>query len=260
MAISINTTNSISKVFCNQDLLDEIASKLTTLQVSTLRTSCKDVDDIIKNTSPDLKFEASSLKQNKARHELYKNVEFKKFLDQTFLEKNKIYDSENHPDIILKLLEKIKTSTDNDLKKTKFQDWLSAYLKGCDSVDLSHYQKITDEDLLVIAKLYPDLQSLDLSGGKQITDASIQVLGGFKNLKSLKLNGCCQITNLNPLSELESLNTLKLLSCYQITDASIKVLGGFKNLKSLTLFHCNQITDECVNNLKDQLPNLTIKR
>ena len=140
MSTSINTTTrttirNIVSTLDTLDTLDTIANYLKISDVSNLRKTSKDVDKTFKKTDLTSKLEASSIQQNKARHELYNDKEFKKFvLEQIKIEGN-IYGPENQKKIIVKLLKNINETDHNEQEKTKFKDWLSTYLKGCESVD-----------------------------------------------------------------------------------------------------------------------------
>ena len=149
MAGAIEKTIQIPKknLEINLDALDKIAKHLEISDVFNLRKASKSANKIIIEANPTFTFTALSLKQTIARHKLYKYEHFNKFLDQTFLEENKIYGniygSKNQKKIILKLLEKIEECKDILEKQKEFQNLLENYLKGCDFVDLS-YRDITD--------------------------------------------------------------------------------------------------------------------
>jgi internalin A len=84
-----------------------------------------------------------------------------------------------------------------------------------------------------------ELQSLDLSGCQQLSDVS--VLSGLSALQSLDLSWCGQLSDVSVLSGLSALQSLDLRRCGQLSDVS--VLSGLSALQSLNLSGCGQLSD-----------------
>lgn len=95
---------------------------------------------------------------------------------------------------------------------------------------------ITDDDLLIL-ELFPQLQSLNLAGCMNLTDAGLARLAKLTGLRSLNLSGC-QITaaglaHLWPLTELKSIN---LVGCDGVSDDDLARVG----LQGLNLAAANR--------------------
>jgi len=127
-------------------------------------------------------------------------------------------------------------------------------VEGCPNLlpmNLQHTAK-GDRYLAAVAATWgPGLESLDLSGFYQITDAGLATIvegcPNLKSLKSLELWGCNQITDSGLATIVEGcpkLESLDLSDCNQITDAGLAtIVEGCPNLKSLNLSRCDQITN-----------------
>jgi serine/threonine protein kinase len=105
---------------------------------------------------------------------------------------------------------------------------------------------VTDEQLASLAPLrgQPVLQSLDLSGCRDVTDAGLAHLRGITALRSLNLKACPQLTDfgLSHLREFTALKSLNLSACRNVTDAGLAYLRGFTALQSLDLSGCQNVT------------------
>ena len=106
-----------------------------------------------------------------------------------------------------------------------------------------------DGGLEILEKL-PQLQSLHISGGKNITDASLVYFKGLTQLKELDLLDTkitdAGLERLKPLPQLEALN----IGNAKITDAGLIQIRGMKHLKRLDLFG-TKISDAGLAHLKD---------
>ncbi len=136
------------------------------------------------------------------------------------------------------------------------------HLKGLTRLkwlDLSYCNQLTDAGLQHLKGL-TQLTYLSLSYRDQLTDAGLQHLKGLTQLTSLDLGSCSQLTGegLQHLKGLTQLTSLSLNSCNQLTDAGLQHLAGLTKLISLTLVGCNTITSGAKEELKKQIPGLTI--
>ena len=114
-----------------------------------------------------------------------------------------------------------KKTTDEDLRCYGTVPWTSVTMAEC--------CEVSDAGLQTLVASCPMLESLNLRGCSQLTDAAIGCLGPA--LRCLNLNGCDQIT-----------------------DAGLKFLAGScPNLESLNLKWCSQLTDAGWRNLTDLL-------
>ncbi|XP_018327020.1 dynein regulatory complex subunit 6-like [Agrilus planipennis] len=93
-----------------------------------------------------------------------------------------------------------------------------------------------------------NLQALSLKNCICVTDFSLKAVFKFKELISLNLSGCQNITMegiRSLIASVPSLEILNLSTCYNIDDDGINVIcNGFKRLKKLILEGCIQLTDE----------------
>ena len=101
-----------------------------------------------------------------------------------------------------------------------------------------------DADLATFGEL-KNLQVLNLSGNRKITNAGLAQLASLKNLRFLDLPYCRQINDvgLSHVADLKGLRMLNLAECREITDAGLVYLGKLKNLEMLSLHDCRKITD-----------------
>ena len=113
-------------------------------------------------------------------------------------------------------------------------------------LDLSSLGKnVTDDTLGVIAEMFPNIKTLDLSGCENIIKAGLAHLKDLPNLQSLNLFGCVNITNtgLASLNGMINLRYLDLRRCMNITETGLASLNDMTNLQSLNLTYCYQITN-----------------
>ncbi|PIS02458.1 MAG: hypothetical protein COT85_05540 [Chlamydiae bacterium CG10_big_fil_rev_8_21_14_0_10_42_34] len=101
---------------------------------------------------------------------------------------------------------------------------------------LAPRKSITDNDLAILVKNYPNLIHLDLENQVCITNDGLAHLQKLNRLTQLNLSGCKQITgaglaHLQPLTELEDLN----LSNCNISDNDLVYLQPFTKLKELKI-------------------------
>ncbi len=98
-----------------------------------------------------------------------------------------------------------------------------------------HKDTLTDEDLLKELQENPEITELILGNCIKITDAGLA-----------------------PLKNFQWLTHLNLFCCKQITDAGLQHLVGLTQLKTLDLRGCTQLTSNAKEQLKRQVPGLTI--
>ncbi len=113
---------------------------------------------------------------------------------------------------------------------------------------------ITDTNLEHLSNL-PNLESLDLSGNRELTDAGLGHLTGLTNLEQLNLYRCEKITDagLEHLGNLTSLEKLNLGTCLRLTDAGLEYLRSLTNLEELYLTG-TRVTTEGMERLHRALP------
>jgi hypothetical protein len=104
---------------------------------------------------------------------------------------------------------------------------------GVDTCQMSPFENASVD--LSCVQYLPQLQSLELTGDRRITDAALVHFKALTHLKQLVLTGT------------------------QVTDAGLENLKGLTELKLLLLVG-TQVTDEGVRKLRQALPNCTISR
>ena len=135
-----------------------------------------------------------------------------------------------------------------------------AKLTQLTTLELSYCSWLSNEKLGKLSGL-TQLTWLKLTGCNNLTDAGLQdQLAGLTQLTSLGLYGCNKITNtgLQYLVGLTQLTSLNLGGCIQLTDEGLQQLADLTKLKTLDLQGCTKITVEAKEELKRQIPGLTI--
>jgi len=105
------------------------------------------------------------------------------------------------------------------------------------------------------------LTHLSLSGCLGIEDNDLEHLANLTQLKHLNLQRIPHITDhkLAFLARLIQLTHLSFLGCRQLTDCGIGKLTPLSQLKLLDLRLCTNITSNGVSQLKEKIPEITIK-
>lgn len=120
-------------------------------------------------------------------------------------------------------------------------------------------EKITDDILISLIELFPNIQFLNLGFCERITDEGLQTLAKLSRLKSLELYSTkCNNVVLKALSKLEQLVTLNLDNCAAITNEGLQYINNFKQLRLLDLKYCFKISIGTIQDLRSQLPDLVI--
>ena len=97
--------------------------------------------------------------------------------------------------------------------------------------------------LIGLLKAYPNLEKLDLSSVRYLVDDDVlKQVAKLTQLTSLNLDGCEEITDLEPLADMTQLTSLNLYECSEITN--LAPLAKLTQLTSLNLEGCEEITDE----------------
>ena len=131
------------------------------------------------------------------------------------------------------------------------------------SLNISECGNITDAGIIALANGLPQLQFLNISGCYNITDAGIIALAkGLPQLQSLNISRCSggNITDAGIralASGLPQLQFLNIFGCDNITDEGIRaVASGCPQLHSLNISYCRNITDAGITALASGLPQL----
>ncbi|XP_031563546.1 F-box/LRR-repeat protein 14-like isoform X2 [Actinia tenebrosa] len=128
------------------------------------------------------------------------------------------------------------------------------------SLDISHCTRITDNGLTSIYQL-KNLRTLNINMCIEITDVSLQGIAKHMcSLECLSLNGCNLVTDVGMVAvaqNLPHLSSLDISKCDLITDLSILTLAKrSKNLTHLDLSMCAQVTSHSIDELEANLPRL----
>jgi Leucine-rich repeat (LRR) protein len=123
------------------------------------------------------------------------------------------------------------TVTDEPLKS-----W--ANLQCLERLFMSHCRSITNDGIRSLKEL-PKLKQFHLSSSHQlITDEGVELIAAqFPNLEILDLSYCKKVTDagIKHLAQLKNLKTLDVSCCPSVSDESISVLVGLKNLEKLNM-------------------------
>uniref|UniRef100_T1IYY7 Uncharacterized protein n=1 Tax=Strigamia maritima TaxID=126957 RepID=T1IYY7_STRMM len=134
-------------------------------------------------------------------------------------------------------------------------------------LNLSLCKQITDESLLRLAQLCPNLEVLDLAGCDRITNTGFLLIAqGLRRLLSLNLRSCRHVSDagIAPLAGLNReigegtrlLKHLGLQDCQKLTDDALRHVSiGLLSLKSINLSFCASITDSGLKHLA-KMPTL----
>jgi hypothetical protein len=130
---------------------------------------------------------------------------------------------------------------------------------GCpqlESLDLTYTKKLTNKAMASIGRL-KQLRVLHIRNTPSITDEGVGELSGLSHLESLKLDGCKKLTDASApaIAQLKNLRILDLSST-QVSDVGITQLSALPKLEVLTLFQVG-LTDEGVSAIA-KLRNLRV--
>jgi cytochrome b561 len=103
-------------------------------------------------------------------------------------------------------------------------------------VNFNGFKPITDADIVNLTKIGQQILSLNLRKAG-VTDAHLKTIGGFKNLRILRLQdnaitdaGVASLSGLGELQELTLVGT-------KVTDAAMTTVAGFKKLEALFIWN-----------------------
>lgn len=117
--------------------------------------------------------------------------------------------------------------------------------------------------MMYIARFFPDLRRLDLSGSRHLNTLPFRDLAlACTTLESLEFRDCARVNDeslIHVFSSLSrhSLTRLNLFGCHLVSDASLVYLfNNCTRIRSLNIVDCAHITNMCLTKLT-QLPLLT---
>ncbi|KAL0901500.1 hypothetical protein ABMA27_006739 [Loxostege sticticalis] len=106
------------------------------------------------------------------------------------------------------------------------------------------------------------LQELDISGCNRITDVSLTYAFNFKELISLNLSRCQQITHEgieHLVKNCPSIEYFNLIDCYNLKDGAVEeIVKGLRRLQQLELKGCNQLTDKTLEAIQAHCEKLKV--
>ena len=121
---------------------------------------------------------------------------------------------------------------------------------------------ITNAMVQEICVMQNDLRSLDLSGGREVTDVGLWAIARHcTKIEDLKLSGCDEVTKVGLRSvalRCQRLRTLEFQGCKNLDDEALRTLaGGCWDLETLNLNKCPKITDAGLAEMARVCRNLT---
>jgi hypothetical protein len=136
------------------------------------------------------------------------------------------------------------------------EEHVAAFLQNncpvVESIDIQHRNWFVGENIQIVAKSFPRLRSLDLSGTQKLVDEDLALLPKLTNIKELVLNGQDRLfTNSNHLSQtsyicaITSLESLSLFGCANVCDDFIEqIASSLPLLQHLNVAYCPLVTDK----------------
>ncbi len=129
------------------------------------------------------------------------------------------------------------------------------------SLTFSGCNQVTDETFRYIGE-FSQLTSLSFSNCTKVTDDAFRYIGEFSQLTSLSFSNCTKVTDdaFRYIGKCSQLTSLAFSNCTQATDYALLIIKflGFTQLTSLTLRGCYKITSDAREQLKKQIPGVTI--
>ena len=126
-------------------------------------------------------------------------------------------------------------------KPAEFFRWLGDSLRDLEYADFRAC-RISNDDLDVLQHC-PNLQSLNISGCKQLKEDALDALKYCPNLQRLNISDCTQLNPdaLNLLKHYPNLQRLNISDCRQLNPDALNLLKHCPNLQSLDIFDCTQL-------------------
>eukprot|EP00939_MAST-03C_sp_MAST-3C-sp1_P001877 g1877.t1 len=130
--------------------------------------------------------------------------------------------------------------------------------KSCPALEVIQLQEcdlITDGGVKELVSRCPKLTRINIKECDKITDAALSLLGSLKNLRELDVQDCDLISN-NGLSALKQLTSLNLNYCCEITDKGLEIVANqCPNLLSISLTEL-QVSDQGIRGLVEKCKKL----
>lgn len=125
-----------------------------------------------------------------------------------------------------------------------------------ESLDLSAYAWLTNEELLGILKL-PRLRRLEVIFGYELSDEGLHQIHKVHTLESLTLTAFSGLRddNLAHLGKLRGLEELTIQGSPKITGLGLFHLSGLTGLRKAVIGYCSGVSDDCTHAFA-QLPHL----
>jgi hypothetical protein len=131
------------------------------------------------------------------------------------------------------------------------------------AIDLKGRKEITDDFIVALVEICPEMTDLNLHGCELLTDVSIVAFAGSCPLLESVILECCELLTDASIGALAGscplLESVNLAGCKLLTDASIGALAGScPLLKSVDLRGCTLLTDASIAALKAALPDVSV--
>jgi len=111
--------------------------------------------------------------------------------------------------------------------------------------DLTLLEQMRDDNLLQLIENCPNIQSLNLSHCRELTDRSVSRLGSLKHLKHLDISHCRSLSDAAFVSLGESKSIISLdIRGTNIRKEGLKAIAKISTLTSLKVSGCSHVEDE----------------
>eukprot|EP01130_Rhizamoeba_saxonica_P014283 TRINITY_DN6230_c0_g1_i1.p1 TRINITY_DN6230_c0_g1~~TRINITY_DN6230_c0_g1_i1.p1 ORF type:complete len:1223 (-),score=269.02 TRINITY_DN6230_c0_g1_i1:80-3244(-) len=170
---------------------------------------------------------------------------------------------------------KISSNFTSPLRKLIIRNWslltdqtVSVILKKCPELnflDISHCRNVTDRAIVTVASFRRYVMKGLIVSGLNLTDIAITKLSEkCLNLEELDISYCRYLTKESILNIGDGLTSLRILNCSNTsatTNEGVQyILHRNHNLEELEILGCNQVTSEFLSyRLRHQSPHLNIK-
>lgn len=209
----------------------------------------KDLREIFFRLKSLLKFHYCNSSENVTDYSLYALTETKTRLTMFSMTQNSNISDEGMVNLARASSETLSSLNISNCCRIQESSLVSFAVLCKNLVDL-HFDYSPDHTIQIISKVLPGLESLQIEDAKKMSEISLEAIGSFKKLKTLKLKQF-QKLSLSAVEHLAKLNNtlenLNLSHLIQVDDASISSLSQhFSKLLALNLESCAKLSESMI--------------